>query len=469
MRTRCVGHACLDVDAGGVRIVTDPWWAGPAYAGQWHPWPTPEPDDLERNAPDYVYLSHGHADHLHPDTIARLAPGATALVPEFVLAGGMAEFVHSLGFERIIALQHGRPVALRRGVTATCYLNLTDSILVLEHGGRALVDGNDALHASPEPIIDHFCRLIARNHPDIETLFLGYGGASWFPNCIRHPGKDDLADARAREDLFVRNFVRVARALRPRLACGFAASFVLLEPHNTWINDVKFEHPGPDTILRRELAGTVRAHLLLPGDRVEDGVVTPGRWDRPSRKAFDAACSGVLREAASRATTLPPITRGDVSDLAARVKDRMARHRLLPLFAPAAVELRIRDAGDAAIQVRCSRGRSNAHVGAAGEAPIAVELRSEILRTILDEPYGSETVSIGYGALAHLEHPRQLRSVARLLRGLEPRKLAMEALGAEARRDLARTSRTIAVQRWPLALNAAARFGALQRLQAALR
>jgi len=40
------------------------------------------------------------------------------------------------------------------------------------------VNGNDALHASPPAVIDYFCILLRRRHRRVDTLFLGYGGAS---------------------------------------------------------------------------------------------------------------------------------------------------------------------------------------------------------------------------------------------------------------------------------------------------
>ena len=35
MNIEYVCHACLLIDTGDVKIATDPWFAGPAYCGQW--------------------------------------------------------------------------------------------------------------------------------------------------------------------------------------------------------------------------------------------------------------------------------------------------------------------------------------------------------------------------------------------------------------------------------------------------
>ena len=290
MRTRSIGHACLEIETSGLRVLTDPW-CRPAFTNQWYPWPTPQPAGVETRPVDYIYLSHDQEDHLHADTLRCLRPGAAALVPEFLSGALRARLLNDLGFCQVIELRHGRPVTLRRGLTATAYVNVTDSIPVLEDGDRVLVNANNALHSSPPATIDYFCSLIHRDHPAIDTLFLGYSGTSWFPNCVRLPGKEDRRVARAREDLFCDNFIRVVDALRPQVACAFAASFVLVEPHLRWIDQVRLESQQPDEAYaqRRPGSGT-RVHLLLPGD-VVDGIDSSLNRRRAPRPATWTAAS----------------------------------------------------------------------------------------------------------------------------------------------------------------------------------
>ena len=71
-----IGHACLKITAGKLRILTAPWLHGPAYTRQWYQYPLPD-----RSAPiddvHYIHYSHGHEDHLHEPTEA-----VRNLVPE---------------------------------------------------------------------------------------------------------------------------------------------------------------------------------------------------------------------------------------------------------------------------------------------------------------------------------------------------------------------------------------------------
>jgi hypothetical protein len=306
MRIRSVGHACLEITTRGLRIVSDPWWAGPAYNNQWYPWPQPRPDGLTDRAIDYLYLSHGHEDHLHLDTLGTLRQGATVLVPRFV-TGRLGPFLREFGsFSEVIELDHGRSIVLRNGVRATCYINATDSLLVLE-GDETVVNANDALHASPPAVIEHFCRLLRRRHPRINAMFIGYGGAAWSPNCIHVPGKDDREIARAQEGLFVQNFLRIVDRLAPQVACAFAASFVLLEPWNRWINDVKLSVPTPDVAYGHEtVPGRTRCHLLLPNDVVEGGIIRPGGTPPPlDRGARTSICDDLPGRLSTRREPRP--------------------------------------------------------------------------------------------------------------------------------------------------------------------
>jgi Beta-lactamase superfamily domain len=446
--------------------VSDPWWAGSAYTDQWHPWPTPAAEGLESRPIDVLYLSHGHEDHLHTPTLARLGRGSTVLVPAFV-TGGMDGYVRSLGFERVVALRHGQRAELGGGVTATCYVNATDSLLVVEDGDEVLVNANDALHAAPAAIADHFCDLLLRNHPRITSLFLGYGGASWFPNCLRLPGKDDRAAALRREQLLADNFARIVARLSPRLACAFAASFVLLEPANRWVNEVKLEAPGPDEAFRRRAGGSssTACRLLAPGDVVDGAAVEPGGRTRPRRADLERACGAELRAACERLERAAPLSVGTLGELALEVEARLRASRRAR-GRPLELDLRIREAPDAAIRL-CTREGATARLRTPRADVPALELRHGILRALLDEPYGAESITIGCGATAHLQDGRQLADVLAAIALLSPRTGSWRGIAAELRRDPWAVSSNVVAQRWPLVLHAGVRAGLIESLQGA--
>lgn len=464
MRTRFVGHACLETELGGVRVLSDPWWAGPAYTSQWYPWPSPRPDGLERRAADFIYLSHGHEDHLHAATLARLPRSATLLVPAFLTAE-LVDYARTLGFAGVRALRHGERVALGRGAFATCLVNGADSMLVLEDGREVLVNANDALHASPSALADHFSDLLRRRWPRIDALFLGFGGASWFPNCIQLPGKDDRKVAAAREALLADNFARVVARVRPRLACAFAASFVLLEPHLRWVNEVKLGGPGPGAALAR-LAPAIPCRQLLPGDVVDGAEVIPGPGADLTVEGFRRACGEELAQGCARAERLAPLSPAALGALAGALEARLVEAGAAD-GPPLTMGIRLRDAEDEPLVVSVGGGRVAVRPGRYGAGAPVLELRSEVLEAVMRDAYGSESVTIGCGAVAHLARAMDLEHVRRALRLLAPRPSTWRTLAAELRRRPIGAARDALAQRWPLALHAAVRAGLVAHLHEA--
>jgi len=238
MKIHYICHACLLVDTGDVKIVSDPWFHGPAYCGQWHVFPKPVNTD-KLSEIDAILISHGHQDHLHEPTLKVLPKSAQVFYP-MQWYGGTTEYLRSLGFAGVTEAISKRKYRCGSNTRVTFLANNMDTVVVIESGGRVLVNVNDALHAYPRSVIDLFVGEIRKMWPRIDVVFCGYGGASYFPNNVHLEGKDDLEVARVREQFFVHNFCRIVYGLRPAIAVPFAADFALLQPHQLWINGVRF-------------------------------------------------------------------------------------------------------------------------------------------------------------------------------------------------------------------------------------
>ena len=268
-----IGHACLKIAVGRLRLLTDPWLNGPAYARQWYQYPVPDRsvpiDDVH-----YIHYSHGHEDHLHQPTFSLLPKSATALLTRQWFPGN-AEWLKSEGFSKVREVPSGRWIRLADPsmtdvVECVNLVNRSDSIGILVADQETLVNVNDALHCYDPSCIDHYCRRIRsllKGRP-IDYLFCGFGGASYFPSCLRHPRKDDRAVGVARERHLAQGFARVVRNLEPRMALAFASGFVLLEPFNLWINEVKL-HSDPVALTEQQQPSMRgRVFNLAPGDRI---------------------------------------------------------------------------------------------------------------------------------------------------------------------------------------------------------
>ena len=275
MKVEYVCHACLAIDTGDIRIVTDPWFLGPAYCDQWFVFPKPVRTDVLGEV-DVLAISHGHEDHLHAESLQSLPRRAKVLYP-FYWHGGVRDFIRSMGYRDVCELYNFKPCRLTSKTSITFVSNHLDSVVVIETSGRVLVDINDALHSAHPNVIDIFLTAIRRRWPKIDTVFCGFGGASYFPNAVHAPSKNDLEIAKLREQLFVHNFCRIVNGLEPRVAVPFAADFVLLDPGKMWINTTRFpreqiaayydEHFGSN--------GTTEILTMYPGDVLIDDTLQP--------------------------------------------------------------------------------------------------------------------------------------------------------------------------------------------------
>jgi L-ascorbate metabolism protein UlaG (beta-lactamase superfamily) len=252
MKITFISHAALLIETGGITILTDPWWEGPSFAEQWWNYPRPAAAALEGRKVDYIYISHGHNDHLHPATLAKLSRDATVLVSSECF---LAELPRELGFT-VREIKPDEEVALQGGVRVRIMpTHSSDTLLAVADGKEVCVDLNDALHSAPPHVQDHFIAKLKLLYPQIDYLFCGYGVASHFPNCYRIPGKDLAATAAARQGYFTGEWVRIVSELNPRFAFPFAGDVVFLEEDLLWVNEPSHNAVRPPEVLKQRNPG----------------------------------------------------------------------------------------------------------------------------------------------------------------------------------------------------------------------
>ncbi|MEU7592982.1 MBL fold metallo-hydrolase [Streptomyces sp. NPDC039022] len=103
------GHATVTVADSGVRLLTDPLFTRRLAHLRRRRGELPPPGAARADA---VLVSHLHADHLHPASLARLGPGTRVVVP----CGAVAAVP---GLRRVAAARGLRVTELRPGETVT--------------------------------------------------------------------------------------------------------------------------------------------------------------------------------------------------------------------------------------------------------------------------------------------------------------------------------------------------------------
>jgi hypothetical protein len=168
-----IGNATIIAYDGSPILATDPWINGDAYFGSWglsHEIPSEQLAAIK--ACKFYWVSHGHPDHLNLSSIAVLSDKEILLADH--RGGRIRDDLSGMGF-RVRILPERTWVTLSprvRVLTLSDYNQ--DSILLIDVGGRLLVDLNDAS--------DHgwgrFVKSITAQYKESYLLRLwGYGDA----------------------------------------------------------------------------------------------------------------------------------------------------------------------------------------------------------------------------------------------------------------------------------------------------
>jgi Beta-lactamase superfamily domain len=265
-----VCHSCILVTTPDTTLLFDPWLHGPAFKGQWFLYPKPVGVEKVLHA-DHVLLTHGHEDHMHRPSLDLLDKAAKVWFP-YQWREGIEGYMKHIGFAEVEEAVTMRTYTIGRDTRITYLAYSLESIVIIESGGLTIVNINDALNSNHENVVMMFLRVLKKRCPHIDMLITGFSGAGYFPNQVRYPGKDDREVGKIREHYFAHHLCRYVDFLKPDLVVPFAPGFALLEDHNRWVNEVKFdrrrlpayheEHFGP--------LGNTRYIPIWPGDRFED-------------------------------------------------------------------------------------------------------------------------------------------------------------------------------------------------------
>ncbi|MFM1872602.1 MAG: hypothetical protein RL398_2024, partial [Planctomycetota bacterium] len=138
-----IGNACLIFHDQGPVLATDPWLFGTAYFGSWRlSHEVPPAQQANVAACKYLWISHGHPDHLSLPSLERLRD-KKILVPDHV-GGRIARDLRGLGFD-VTVLECGKWTRLSDRLRIASLANYNqDASLVVDLDGHLIVDANDA-------------------------------------------------------------------------------------------------------------------------------------------------------------------------------------------------------------------------------------------------------------------------------------------------------------------------------------
>ena len=171
-----VGNATLIAYDSGPVLVTDPWLGGDLYFGSWQmSHEIPEEQSQAVDAAPFVWVSHGHPDHLHGPSLERLR-GKTILLPDH-RGPRIAEALDEEGHRPRVLVDRSWTRLSDRIRVWTFSDSMQDAGLLVELDGSTLiVNLNDLSNTGWKPAV----RKVARDYPTVLVMAAsGFGDIRW--------------------------------------------------------------------------------------------------------------------------------------------------------------------------------------------------------------------------------------------------------------------------------------------------
>jgi UDP-MurNAc hydroxylase len=352
MRVTYYGQACTLIEAGGRKILTDPWLTEGAYQGTWFHThlladagvrPETFPKDF-----DYLFLSHEHQDHLDPATLKHFARTTPVLICRFQTPK-FRMHVEDLGFTDIREVAAGEKLDLGDGVSATIFGTAeytNDSAILVEHGGVRVFNETDCKLS--------YADLNKIGQLGIDIGFYMFSGANWFPMLYDYTGERMLDLVQRRRRSLLRSLVQRVKLTKPKVAVPAAGPCTVLDPGLLWLNEPERGiFVDPEEAVRELRGAKLSSEPLYMA--ATDAWSSDAGFEPHAPASFRAARKDYIRAASERMA--PSIAAAKAAEPAAHVElPRLIRGHFDALVGAQTPEIRKRINAKLALAVRGPRG-----------------------------------------------------------------------------------------------------------------
>lgn len=152
-----IGNAIIIAHDTRPVLVTDPWISGSAYFGSWTRAHEIPPEQMEAiKGCEYVWISHGHPDHLSIPSLNLLKDKKILLADH--VGGRIANDLKGLGFN-VMVIKDRVWTNLSPRINVVCISDYNqDSLLLVDVGGSLLVNLNDMTARGWGPFVQRTVR-----------------------------------------------------------------------------------------------------------------------------------------------------------------------------------------------------------------------------------------------------------------------------------------------------------------------
>lgn len=231
MKVRYIYSACIEIEANGIIILTDPWFTDGIYDGSWYQYPRIEDPLSVLSEPDVIYVSHIHPDHYDPVFLTKIFEKwgpKPIIIPEFP-NNYLAKKAKFDGFE-VTCCRHINMNGVDLHIVPNIWGSASDidSALLVHHVGQTVLNLNDCLfnpnHAK------QLSDIISMYTDKLDLLALGYTGAGTYPQTyfdITEDRDELLKRAEKKKQTFFEGYRRYCEYFPARHHLPFAGKYLL--------------------------------------------------------------------------------------------------------------------------------------------------------------------------------------------------------------------------------------------------
>ena len=232
-----LGNATIQIFADGRPVLaTDPWLVGTCYFGSWALDHALTPQQIANAvSSDYIWISHGHPDHMHHESLDLMQPGRKVLLPDHYHSE-IKDHLVERGFS-VTVLKYREWFQVSPTVSVMCLDNINqDAVLIARIGDALLINLNDSPIAGEEA----FLRKLVRNHPNDKTYLAALCSidADMF-NFVDESGRSIAGPPDERKPGAIWGVARNADRLGAKNFCCSSSQHIYVRPDSMWANDYR--------------------------------------------------------------------------------------------------------------------------------------------------------------------------------------------------------------------------------------
>jgi hypothetical protein len=229
-----LGNATIQFAVDGRPIlVTDPWLKGTCYFGSWaldHALTERQIQNAQDS--EFIWISHGHPDHLHHESLEIIPKSAKILLPDHY-DREIYNFLCDLGFT-VEILRYRTWRRLHPALEVLCIDNENqDAILVARFGNALVLNLNDSPYSGEES----FLHSLVKHHPNDRLFVLQLCSIDAdMRNFIDGTGQRVLAPPEELKPGAIRAVARGAHRLGAKFFCCSSSQHLYVRADSVWAN-----------------------------------------------------------------------------------------------------------------------------------------------------------------------------------------------------------------------------------------